>query len=548
MLQHRLKQLVEAELVYQHGLLPQARYLFKHALIQDTAYQSLLKSTRQQYHRQIAQVVTDRFLDTVETHPELLAHHYTEAGLIEQALPYWQQAGQRAAQRSANAEAISHLTKGLEVLKTLPDTPERTQQELTLQITLGTSLMATKGFAAPEVERAYARAQELCRQVGETPQLFRVLSGLWFFYLARAELQTAHQVAEQLLSLALNVQDPAVLVEAHRTLGMTLWHLGEFASAQKHCEQGIALYDADAIREAAQKLNIYVVDPWMLCRDFMALSLWLLGYPDQALKRIHETLTLARELSHSFSVAVVLDAAAWIHQFRREGQATQERAAALIALCTEQGFTLVAAEGTMLRGWALVEQGEEEGIAQIRQGLAVWRATGAEMSLLYFLILLAGAYGKAGQAEEGLSTLSEALTLVNRTGERFYEAELYRIKGQLVLQSGVKKSLGQVQDKSKQVKTSLESELPNTQHPTPSTQAELEAGAEECFHKAIEIARRQQAKSLELRAAMSLSRLWQKQGKKDKARQMLAEIYNWFTEGFDTADLKDAKALLDALS
>jgi predicted ATPase len=280
----------------------------------------------------------------------------------------------------------------------------------------------------------------------------------------------------------------------------------------------------------------------------MALSLWLLGYPDQALKRIHETLTLARELSHSFSVAVVLDAAAWIHQFRREGQATQERAAALIALCTEQGFTLVAAEGTMLRGWALVEQGEEEGIAQIRQGLAVWRATGAEMSLLYFLILLAGAYGKAGQAEEGLSTLSEALTLVNRTGERFYEAELYRIKGQLVLQSGVKKSLGQVQDKSKQVKTSLESELPNTQHPTPSTQAELEAGAEECFHKAIEIARRQQAKSLELRAAMSLSRLWQKQGKKDKARQMLAEIYNWFTEGFDTADLKDAKALLDALS
>jgi predicted ATPase len=418
------------------------------------------------------------------------------------------------------------------VLKTLPDTPERTQQELTLQIALGTPLMATKGFAAPEVERAYARAQELCQQVGETPQLFRVLSGLWFFYLARAELQTAHELAEQLLSLAQNVQDPAFLVEAHQALGMTLWHLGEFASAQKHCEQGIALYDAEAIREAAQKLNFYVIDPWMLCRHFVALSLWLLGYPDQALKRNHEALTQAWELSHSFSVAVALDAAAWIHQFRREGQATQERAEAEIALCNEQGFTLVAAEGTMLRGWALVEQGQEEGLVQIRQGLATWRATGAKMSLLYFLILLAEAYRKAGQAEEGLSTLSEALALVNRTGERFYEAEVYRLKGMLTLQS--KASLGQVQGKStSQDKSGVRS---------------LESKAEGYFQKAIAVAKQQQAKSLELRATMSLARLWKSQGKQNTARDTLSEIYNWFTEGFDTADLKDAKALLEKLS
>ena len=205
------RKLVEAELLYQRGLPPQARYLFKHALIQDTAYQSLLKSTRQQYHQQIAQVLEERFPETTETQPELLAHHYTEAGLIAQAIPYWQQAGQRAIERSANVEAISHLTKGLELLKTLPDTPERVQQELTLQITLGVPLMATKGYAAPEVESAYTRARELCQQVGETPQLFPVLWGLWLFYFVRGELQTARELGEQLLSLAQSVQDPALL-------------------------------------------------------------------------------------------------------------------------------------------------------------------------------------------------------------------------------------------------------------------------------------------------------------------------------------------------
>jgi len=529
-LQQALAKLVEAEILYQHGVGQLTRYFFKHALIQDTAYQSLLKSTRQQYHRQIAPTLVERFPETVETQPELVAHHYTEAGLIVQAIPYWQQAGQRAAQRSANAEAISHLTKGLEVLKTLPDTPERTQQELTLQIALGAPLMAIKGFAAPEVERAYARAQELCQQVGETPQLFRVLSGLWFFYLARAELQTAHELAEQLLSLAQNVQDPAFLVEAHRALAMTLWHLGEFASARQHCEQGIALYDAEAIREAAQKLNPYVIDPWMFCRGFVALSLWLLGFPDQALKKAYEMLTLARELSHSFTLGLALNGTAWIHQFRRDGQATQEVTEAEITFCDERGFTLVAAEGTMLQGWALVEQGQEEGLVQIRQGLVTWRATGAEMSLLYFLILLAEAYGKAGQAEEGLSTLSEAVTLVNRTGERFYEAELYRLKGELTLQ----------QFKVPGSKFQVE----NSQSAFRNPQLEAEA----CFHKAIEIARQQQAKSLELRATTSLARLWQEQGNKEEAHQMLSEVYGWFTEGFDTKDLQEAKTLLEELA
>jgi predicted ATPase len=581
MLQQGLRRLVEAELLYQRGLLPQAHYLFKHALIQDTAYQSLLKSTRQQYHQQIARILEERFPDTKETQPELLARHYTEAGLIAQAIPFWQRAGQRASQRSANTEAIAHLTKGLELLGTLPDTPERIQQELTLQITLGGPLIATKGYGAPEVERTCTRALELCRQLGETPQLFPVLHGLVSVRLVQAEDKTAHELAEQCLSLAQSMHGPTRLMWAHNILGQTLFYVGEFALAQDHMEQAIALYDP-------QKDNPLVSgvgqDPKVTCLCFAARVLWLLGYPNQALKRIHEALTLAQELSHPFTLAYALHPAARLHQFRREGQATQEQAEALMALSSEQRFPFWLALGTILRGWALAEQGQgEEGVAQIRQGLFVYRATGAEYMRTHFLALLAEAYEKVEQAEEGLSALSEALMLVNKTGERSYEAELCRIKGELTLQqfnvqrsrfkveesseSEVKTSLGQVQDKSQtsleQVRTSQDqSEVSNTQHPAPSTQAEVEREAEEYFLKAIEIARRQQAKSLELRATMSLVRLRQQQATQyasrttqheartmlDAARNMLSEIYGWFTEGFDTKDLQEAKALLQELA
>ena len=236
-MQQGLRQLVDAELIYQRGLPPQATYLFKHALIQDTAYQSLLKSKRQQLHQQIAQVLTERFPETVETQPELLAHHYTEAGLNAQAIPYWQQAGQRASKRSANVEAISHLTTGLELLQTLTDTPERAQQELTLQATLGPLLIATRGYAAEETGAAYTRARELCRQVGETPLLFRVLFGLWAFYIVRAEHKTAYSLGEQLLSLAESQQDTTLLVEAHWALGASSFALGEVTSARAHLER-----------------------------------------------------------------------------------------------------------------------------------------------------------------------------------------------------------------------------------------------------------------------------------------------------------------------
>jgi TOMM system kinase/cyclase fusion protein len=520
-LQHGLRQLVEAELVYQRGVPPQATYTFKHALIQDAAYQSLLRSTRQQYHQRLAQVLAEQFHETAETQPELLAHHYTEAGLSAQAVGYWQQAGQRAIQRSAHVEAISHLSKGLGVLKSLPDTPERTQQELALQTTLGPALLAAKGSAAPEMERAYARALELCRQVGETPQLFPVLRGLWRFYCTRAEYHTAWDLAEQLLPLAQRLQEPALLLEAHQAHGLTLFYFGELAQARAHLEQSTALYDPQQHRSHAFR---YGYDPGTACQAYTALALWLLGYPDQALTRSHDALTLAQELTHPFSLSYALHFAAVLHEFRREGQTVQERAEATVSLSIEQGFPLWVAGGMILRSWVRAAwcpapvSGQAGGeIAQIRQGLDAWRTTGAEVFRPHYLALLAEAYGKAEQAEQGLTALAEALTLMERTGERWWEAEMHRLKGELLLAQVGRERLS-VED------------------------------VETCFQQALAVACRQQAKSLELRAAMSLARLWHRQGKCAAAYQLLAAIYGWFTEGFDTADLQEAKALLEELA
>jgi predicted ATPase len=533
-LQQALAKLVEAEILYQRGLPPQARYLFKHALIQDAAYQSLLKSRRQQYHRQIAQVLEERFSEIKETQPELLAHHFTEAGLTVQAIPYWQQAGQRAAQRSANMEAIGHLTKGLELLKTLPDTTERAQQELTLQLALGAPLIATKGYTAPEVEGVCVRARELCQQVGETSQLFQVLFGLFSFHIVRTECKTARELAEQLLSLAQRVQDPALLLPARQALGQCLYLLGELVPAREHLEQGIALYDRQQHHSIA---FLNVADPGVICQIWGAFALWHLGYPDQALKRTHEAITLARELSHPYSLATALGRAAMLlHRLRQERQATQAQAEETISLATEHGFPFFSVQGSILRGWTLAEQGQTAaGIAQIHQGLAAFRDMGIESTRSYNLALLAEACGKAEQVEEGLSTLAEALAAVDKNGERFYEAELYRLKGQLTLEK---------EARGWRLETSSSSPQASSLKPPVSQVVAQEA--EGYFLKAIEIARRQQAKSLELRATMSMARLWQQQGKREEARQMLAEIYGWFTEGFDTANLKEARALLES--
>jgi predicted ATPase len=510
-LQRELGRLVEAELLYQRGLLSQAAYTFKHALIQDAGYQSLLKSTRQQYHHRIADVLETQFPETAETQPELLAHHYTEAGLAEKAVHYWHHAGQRAIERLANVEAISHLRTGLTLLDTLPETPQRLQREVDMLIILGASLLATQGYAAPEVGQTYTRARQLCQHLDNPHQLFPVLRGLYGYYQIRADYQTAHALGEQLLTLAQQVQDPGMLIAAHRALGTTLYYLRSAADAYTHFAQGMALYDPQQHRASA---FLYGEDAGVVCHSYAALTLWILGYPDQGLARSQEAVTLAQQIAHPFSLGFALFYAAVLHQFRREMRTAQECAEATIILATEQGFPYWLAISAVMSGWALVQQGQtREGLEQMHQSMQAFRVTGAETGRQYLLSLLAEGYKTIRQPEAGLAVLAEALTLVDTTGVRLWEPEFYRLKGELLLQQS----------------------------------SDNQAEAETCFHHALDLARFQQAKSFELRTTTSLARLWQ-QGKRQEAQDLLAPVYGWFTEGFDTADLQEAKALLDALA
>jgi class 3 adenylate cyclase/predicted ATPase/energy-coupling factor transporter ATP-binding protein EcfA2 len=512
-LQRELVRLVEAEIVYQRGLPPHATYIFKHALIQDAAAQSLLKTTRQHYHQQIAQVLEAQFPATAETQPELVAHHYTEAGLMEQAGRYWHKAGQSAVQRSAHVEALAHLRQGLALLQTLPETPERIQREVDMLIALGASLLAVKGYAASEVGETYTRARLLCEHLDDPHQLFTVLRGLWNYYLVRAEYQTAHKLGEQLLTLAQQVQDASMLCAAHRALGATLFFLGEAASAYTHLAQGLAFYDP---QQHGASTFLYGEDTGVVCRSHAAAALWYLGYPDQGLTQSQEALALAQQIAHPFSLGFALVFAAIVHQYRREARAVHRCAEATLSLAMAQGFPLWRAQGAIFRGWTLAQQAGQvqEGIVQIEQGLSALRATGTELVRPYRLALLAEAHGTLGEPEAGLTVLTEALTLAETTGERWYEPELYRLKGALLLQQS----------------------------------SDNQAEGEHCFQKALDIARNQQAKSFELRTATSLARLWCQQGKRPEAHDLLAPVYGWFTEGFDTLDLKDAKALLDDLA
>jgi class 3 adenylate cyclase/DNA-binding winged helix-turn-helix (wHTH) protein/tetratricopeptide (TPR) repeat protein len=507
-----LTQLVQAEILAQRGEPPQATYTFKHALIQDTAYQSLLKSTRQQYHQCIAQVLEAQFPDTMEVQPELLAHHYTQAGLPEQAIPYWQRAGQHASNRSAYAEAVAHLTRGLAVLATLPDTPEHVHQELVLQTTLGPALIATQGQAAPAVAQTYARARALCAQVGDTPHLVPILRGLRAFYLNRGELRTARELGEQLYGWAQQAAVPTHLLTAHTVLGQTLVLLGDYATAWAHLEQGIARIDLAAERTLVRDQGSA---PGVMCLAWAAMALWCLGFPAQAVRRGQEALTLGQELGHPLSLAMAQWWVALMYRRRREASVVQALSESVLTLATVEGFPMYMNIGMCLRGWALAMQGQGEvGLAQLRQGLAAVVAMGHEVWRPFGLPLLAEAAGHLGQVEEGLRLLAEALPALEANAQGDSLAEVYRLQGELFWRQA-----------------------------TPDV-----AQAEACLQQALAVARHQQAKSWELRAAMSLSRLWQCQGKRDQARVLLAPIYGWFSEGFDTADLLDARALLEALS
>jgi class 3 adenylate cyclase/tetratricopeptide (TPR) repeat protein len=503
-----LGQLVEAEVLYQQGGPPQATYTFKHALLQDAAYQSLLRSTRQQYHQRTAHVLVEQFPDLVETQPELVAHHSTEAGLGALAVEYWQRAGERVRRYAGEREAIAHYRKGLDVLQTLPVTPMRAQHELDMLVYLIEVLHNTEGPASPKFGPLMAQARVLCQQTGDTPHLFWVLFYLRGGYAMRGEHQTAREVAEQALALAQRLQEPALFVSAHYSLGNALMCLGDLTSARSHFEQALAYDDT-------QQRTFRSWAHTVLSLSRVACLLWLLGYPDQALQRNHEAFVVVQQWSNPHHTYATLVHASTLHLFRREVSAVHERTEAALALAAEQGTRRHLPSMMHYRGWVLTAQGHsEEGIAQMRQSLEVMQATGEILGKPLLLALLAEAYGQSGQAEEGLRLLAEALAEMDTTGERDNEAELYRIQGELLVQQAVPDAL----------------------------QAEV------CFQQALAVARRQEAKSLELRAAVSLSQLWQQQSKRAEAYELLAPIYGWFTEGFETADLQDAKALLEELA
>jgi len=507
-----LGQLVAAELIFQRGEPPDATFTFKHALVQDAAYASLVRSRRQQLHARIARALEAEFPDIVATEPELLAHHYTAAALADQALPYWRRAGQRAIARSANLEAIAHLSKGMELLKAVAEGNDRYQQELDFQLLLGPVEMLVKGVGAQDVGRTYARASELCQYVGNFSQKFAALWGSWYFHNGCGELHASREKAEELLRLASGNQDIAFRIMAHRTLCNTLHHLGELAESRAHMERVIEYYKPTEHHSLALR---YGQDPAVSARLFGALALWLLGYPDTALERMQEAQRWASEIAHPPSCALALGFAAVLHRLRREPATALERADAAIALSHEQGFGLYVAWSTAVRGWAMSHLGRVvEGCEQVHSGLAGMRTSGMRVVIPQHLASLAEALAVAKQIPEGLQALNEALTIVNNSGERNYEAELYRLQGDLLLQRGNGNA----------------------------EQAEID------FQKAMSVAHEQSAKSLELRSAMSLARLWCDQGKRIEGYNLLAPIYGWFTEGFDTPDLKEAKVLLDQMS
>ena len=401
-----------------------------------------------------------------------------------------------------------HLTAGLAQLQQLPDNPERAQQELALQVPLGAMLRATQAYGSAEVERAYLRACELCQQLGEPRQLSPVLYSLYELYEYRGAFERSLELEEQLLHVASLHHDPVLLLGAHDALACTAFHLGTFAHVLEHAGQGLSFYDPQQHRTLT---SLYGKNLSVTCWYWSAMALWFLGYPEQARRRINESQTLA----HPYSMAAALNRGAFIGQFCQESRATREWAETAVGIATEHGFPRHAALGTILRGWALVRQGQRhEGMAQIHQGFAAYRELGMAMEDPYFLALLADAYASSGEIAPGLAALADALARLPRGRGFFYEAELHRLRGELLLRQATPDALQ----------------------------------VEECFHQALAIARHQEAKSLELRAAMSLCRLWQQHGKSGEARQLLAEVYTWFTEGFDTVDLREARALLTALT
>ena len=547
-LKNELGELVDAYILNQNEMSDnQIRYTFRHPLLRETAYQSLLRSRRQLYHQQIAEVLQDGSGSIGEGfQPELVAYHYTEAGLPEKAIHYWQRAGHRALERSANVESTRHIRQGLAALEKLSENASiqelkaTAQLELELQIILGTALIATKGYASEEVEVAYTRARELLDTLeakapvsGESSAFsvgtnakdhrFPVLFGLWLSQLVRGRFLSARELGEQCFAIAKQVGDPAFEVEARRALGATLYYLSEFKTAWEHLEAGIELYQPQ--NHPIPTFLHYVADPGMTLLAYSAPLLWCLGYPTQAESQLREAAAIGEDRNHPFSDAVLLHFKTVLYQYEGNVEKVDTAATEMLQICQEHGFSSWEAAARIMKGWALAKQNHpEEGIAMICKGIEAWEKTRAEVLLPHFFALLAQAYQHAGQHTLALQTLDSALCVVDQTGERTYAAELTRQQGELCLMRSEK------------------TETSNEENTAPNI-----AQAEDYFQNALTIAHQQGAKSWELRAALSLSELWQTQNRCQDAYTLLEPIYAWFSEGFDTIDLVRAKNLLKEL-
>jgi predicted ATPase len=477
-------------------------------LYQNALYASLRPTRKASLSSAVAEALLGYYGKRRSAIAAELAMLFEAARDFERAAEYFALASEQAMPVSAYKEAIALARRGLDALTLLPDRRERAQQELRLQTILGPALMATVGFGAPEVEAVYNRSRELCQRIGEAPEIFPVVWGLWQHWLSRGNYQSALELANQLVAMAQKAEDSALLLMAEHSFGNTLWLIGDFEAAQAAAERHNALYVPERHHALASRFGGYDTGVAGLCGA--AVQLWPLGYADRARQSGRDAIVLARKLSHSYSLAFAFTFDAMVQQYCRDVERTRQEAEEALALATELELAPWLAWAGTLRGWALVEQGEvEEGLAQLSQAIGGWKAGGLGCITPYFLALLAEAYAKTRQPEAARDALAEALAITKQTHEGFAEAELHRLNGELQRDA---------------------------------------AAAEVCFRQAVEIARRQNAKSLELRAVMSLSRLHEKQGKQAAAHQMLSKIYGWFTEGFDTADLKDAAALLNSLT
>jgi predicted ATPase/DNA-binding winged helix-turn-helix (wHTH) protein/class 3 adenylate cyclase len=504
-----LARLVASGLVFQRGTPPDSFYSFKHALVQDAAHGSLLRNARQQLHAQIAEALENHFPEITESEPELLALHYAEAGLVEKSAVYWGKAGHWSVARSAMTEAWSQFQKGLDQLTLLPDTPKRQLQELEFLSALGVVLNAVGGHSAPETGHAYARARELWERLGSPAEYLHVPHGQSRYHAYRGELDLALRLDQELLELSLTRNDSGGLVLGHISSGRNLMHAGRFTTARSQLEAVLALYDPNSHDALVRQTGLH---PRLVAQAHLAIVLFCLGFPDQALARSRAAVAEAQHLAHPRSLAVTLALTCRLLVLAGDDETLAQRADELSGVATEQGFA-VGAQGTVYRGWVKVKQRElTKGMSLIRAGLAAYRAREAELWMPHFLALLGEACELAGETAEALTLLDEGLRIAERTRALWFAAELNRQKGGLLLRQG------------------------------------RSAAVEELYRKALSIAREQEAKLWELRAAASLVRLWRDQGRPGVARDLLAPVYGRFTEGFGTADVKSAKALLDELA